>query len=103
MLDDLADLYKDREERVKHGKTTLVIKQWDGSDKDWIFEDGKDIQWRLIVACVFRENGKPAFDKNDLEAIKKKPLISGPLAAAVGRVNSLNLEEEVKNSEAAQG
>jgi hypothetical protein len=103
MLDDLAELYKDREEKVKHGKAVLVVKQWDGSEKKWVFEDPDDIQWRLIERCVFRENGERAFTRKDVDKLRSKPLVSGQLAAAVSRVNGLDLEQEAKNSEAVQG
>jgi hypothetical protein len=103
MLEDLAELYKDREERVKHGRLTLVVRQWDGSDREWVFQDPSDVTWRLVERCVFRENGERAFDKNDVETMKKKPLIAGQLVPVVNRVNGMDLEEEAKNSDAAQG
>jgi hypothetical protein len=103
MLDDLAEIYADREERVKHGKVWLIVKQWDGSEKKWVFEDPEEVQWRLIERCAFRENGDRAFDKKDVNVLKRKPLVSGELLAAVTRINSQNVEEEAKNSEAVQG
>ena len=104
MLDDLKDFLTPREEKLKFGKVKLVVRELDGSADNSALSVGDDTSWRILVRCVFREdNGQPAFEEKDIPALKKKsPLVTAPLVNAVGRVNGSNLEEEVKNSDAAQ-
>ena len=105
MLDDLEDFLKLREENVKFGKVALVVKELDGSADNSALKDGEDTSWKILVRCVFRaDNGKQAFEDKDIPALKRKsPIITAPLVNAVNRVNGFNVEEEAKNSEAAQG
>lgn len=105
MLDDLAEFLSLREEKIKFGKVDLVVKELDGSVDHAPLRDGEDTSWKILVRCVFRaDNGKPAFDDGDIPKLKRKsPLVTAPLVNAVNRVNGFNLEEEAKNSEAAQG
>jgi hypothetical protein len=103
MLDDLAEFLKPREEKVKLGKVKLVVKELDGSADNSELKNTEDMSWRILIKCVFREDGKPAFEDKDIPLLKKKsPVFTAPLVNAVNRVNGFNLEEEAKNSEAAQ-
>jgi hypothetical protein len=103
MLEDLAEFLTPREERIVFGKVPLLVRELDGSSDNSILVEEQDRQWRILVRCVFRENGDPAFTDADIPKLKRKsPAITSTLIMAVSRVNGQALEEEVKNSDAAQ-
>jgi hypothetical protein len=102
MLDDLAELLKVREERIKLGKVKLIVRELDGSADNSILKEEEDRTWRIFVRCVYREDsGERAFGDEDIPALKRKsPVITAPLINAVNRVNGFDLQEEAKNSDA---
>lgn len=104
MLEDLAEFLKPREERITFGKVPLVIMELDGSADNSALAAEEDRAWRILVRCVFREDGTPAFTDADIPKLKRKsPSVTQPLLTAVSRVNGISVEEEVKNSDAAHG
>lgn len=104
MLDDLAEFLKVREEKLTFGKVKLVVRELDGSADNSFLREEEDRSWRIFVRCVYREdNGEQAFNDSDIPALKKKnPAVTAPLINAVNRVNGFDLQEEAKNSDAAQ-
>ena len=105
MLDDLAEFLKPREEMITFGRVKLIVRELDGSADNSIIAEEKDRPWRILVRCVFREDDEtPAFSDVDIPALKRKsPAITGKLINAVNRVNGFGIEDEAKNSAAAQG
>lgn len=104
MLKDIEEFLRLREERVKLGRRTVVVRELEVA-KDLGVEPGsEDTVYALTVRCVFDEDGKPVFEMADvpkLKAFSKRKFMV--LYEAVQRVNGLDLEAEVKNSEAAPG
>ena len=66
--------------------------------------NGDDGGYRLMAACVFGEDGNPSFTVADVPALKKSSRAAvNALLKAVNRVNGLDVEAAVKNSEAGPG
>jgi hypothetical protein len=105
MLEDLAEFLKPREERISLGKVKLIVRELDGTADNSILKEDQDRSWRILVRCVFREDsGDQAFTDADIPALKRKsPQRTMPLISAVTRVNGFGIEDEAKNSDAAQG
>ena len=104
MLSDLVDFLKQREERIKLGGRALVVRELSSAGDTEPMRDGVDVAWKVLVRCTFLESGESAFSDEDIPALKASSASKlGVLINAVNRVNGLNVEEEVKNSEAAQG
>jgi hypothetical protein len=104
LLEDLAEFLKLREERITFGKVKLIARELDGSADNAILREPEDRSWRLLVRCLFREDtGEQAFDDADIKALKRKsPVTTSKLVEAVNRVNGFDIEDEAKNSDAAQ-
>ena len=108
MLNDLAEFLKQREEHLKFGGVKLVVRELDGSADNSVLTqaiDNVERSWLILVRCVFREdNGERAFSDEDVPMLRKKnPMVTARLVNAVNGVNGFNIEEEAKNSDAAQG
>jgi len=101
MRDDLLQAIKPREETVKLGELTLVLRELQTASDVSEFKDDGDRAYKLLVLCAFHEDGTPAFSDDDIPALKaasksKVGMLTGPLM----RVNGFDIEENVKNSEA---
>jgi hypothetical protein len=103
MLDQLLEFLKPREEKVSLGGVTFHVKEMNGTVNTEALADGIDTTWKILVRCVFKEDGVQAFSDEDIPRLKasSKPKLV-PLVNAVNRVNGFLVEEEVKNSAAAQ-
>jgi hypothetical protein len=103
MLTELFEFLKAREERITIGGQTLVIKEMTGNADRKPLTDGVDVDWKILVRCVFKEDGGQLFSDADIPKLKDSGTTKvGPLLKAVYRVNGLDVEAEAKNSEAAQ-
>lgn len=101
MHQDILEAIKVREEKITFAGHVLVVRE--ASNAAEIGQKGDaDIVYRLMVACLFEEDGQtPALSEADITALKaggRKRV--GELVDAVLRVNGLNAEEEVKKPEA---
>jgi hypothetical protein len=103
MLQELATYFTPREERITVAGVTLVVKEMTMNMDGAGLADGVDVNWKLMVRCVFKEDGiTQAFTDDDIPALKGAPTMKmSKLIAAVRRANGMDDEEE-KNSEAAQ-
>lgn len=103
MIKELAEFLKPREETVVVGGVTFVVKELTGSADTVPMRDGLDVSWKILVRCVFRESGEPAFSDEDIASLKASSTSKlARLINAVSRVNGFDLEAEAKNSDAAQ-
>lgn len=101
MRAELLKFLERREERVTLGGMVLVIREMPTAGEMSELA-GEDSGFRLVVRCVFDEDGAPLFTDEDIPVLKglSKTKFS-PVAAAVNRVNGWDAEAEVKNSAAA--
>lgn len=106
LLEDILAEIKPREETVKLAGKQLVVREIP-SATDLVSPDAvpgaPEPYWQIIVRSVFNEAGEPVFTDADVPALKagSKGKLR-PLFAAVNRVNGLDVEENAKNSDAAQ-
>jgi hypothetical protein len=103
MLEELFEYLKPREEKVTIGKHSFVVRELTGNVDMRVVADGSDVEWKTLVRCVFRESGEQAFSDDDIPRLKSSGTAKiAPLRIAMHKVNGLELEPEVKNSDAAQ-
>lgn len=112
MRAEFLDLIKLREERITFGGRPLIVRELHSAAEVGTGKDDPDIFYRLMVCCIYEaeevtpgvfQAGPQALTVDDIPHLKagsRKKL--APLIHAVQRVNGLDVEEEVKNSEAAQ-
>ena len=96
--------FKRRSASVESGGKTFVVRELPTAADVVNMRDDPDHSLRVLVACVFEADGvTPAFSVEDIPDIKKETGLHSmmKLVTAVHSVNGLNLEAEVKNSEAA--
>jgi len=105
MLKELEEFLKPQEERVKFGSLTVVVRELATlEDFTALGSSGADGVYLGLVRCVFTEKGEPVFAEADLPKLKASSKVKLlPLMQAMNRVNGLDIEGEVKNSEAAPG
>jgi hypothetical protein len=104
MLKELAEFITPREEKIKIGDQTLVVRELSTAADTASMLDQTDINYKFLVRCVFLETGEPAFDEADIPALKAGSRAKlSPLFVAVNRVNGFDIEAEAKNSSAAPG
>jgi hypothetical protein len=103
MLEQLLEFLKPREEKVSLGGVDFHVKEMTGTVNTEALADGVDVTWKILVRCVFKEDGAQAFSDDDIPRLKasSKPKLA-PIVNAVNRVNGFAVEEEAKNSKAAQ-
>lgn len=102
MLKDIADYLAPREEKVQFGGVTLRIRELTAADNVELTRGGDDLSYRLLICCVFLEDGTPAFTMEDVEELKKASTAKlVPLVTAMNKVNGFDIEHEAKNSDAA--
>lgn len=91
-----------REERVKLGSRTVIVRELTSAIDLPLLAGDADASYRLLVRSVFEEGGEPTFTDADIPALKaaSRRRVSRLLDATV-RVNGLDVEEEEKNSVAA--
>lgn len=93
-----------REERVTVGGTVFVARELATAADIVSLRDDADFSLKTLVMCVFMEDGvTPAFTNEDIPDIKSKTSMfrMSALVSAVQRVNGMDKDAEVKNSEAA--
>jgi hypothetical protein len=104
MRADILEAIKLREEPVKLAGSTLIVRELSSAADLGATKGDPDIFYRLMMACVFEEDGvTPAMTAEDIPALKagsRKKL--APLVLAVQRVNGLDAEDDAKKSEAGQ-
>jgi hypothetical protein len=91
-----------REERVKFGKRTVIVRELASAAELPMLKDDSDATYRLLVRSVFEEDGEQTFTDDDIPKLKRasRRRVSDLLVAAA-RVNGLDGEVEAKNSDAA--
>ncbi len=101
MRDELLQFFGPQEERLKILGEEVVVKTLPDETPVEVFQ-GEDVFWKIFVRCVFKPNGTPAFTDADIEPVlkKAKKMRIMPLVQLVQRVNAMDIEAEVKNSNA---
>jgi hypothetical protein len=92
-----------REERVVIGGTTFVVKELNTAADVAQFSDDPDYSLKVLTRCVYASDGTTlAFTDSDIPDIKEQTSLFrlSELIRAVHRVNGMDTESEVKNSEA---
>lgn len=103
MIPDILEFLAPREEKIQFGGRTLVIKEMTSNTETESLRDKVDVSWKILVLCVFREDGTALFTNDDIPRLKASSTSKiAPLINAVNRVNGFNVEDEAKNSDAAQ-
>lgn len=103
-MNPLLECMARREERVTIGGTTFVVKELSTAADVVRFNDDPDQSLKVLVRCVYAENGNtPAFTDDDIPDIKNQTSLFrlSELIRAVHRVNGMDAAAEIKNSEAA--
>lgn len=97
------ECFKRREERVVVNGVTFIARELPTAADVAALRDGPDYSLKILVRCVFNEDGTPAFTDEDIPDIKEKTSLfrMAPLVQAVHRANGMDSEAEVKNLEAA--
>lgn len=97
MLKAIQDALTLREEKVTLAGQELVVREL-AVITEVPEGERSDAFYRMMVACVFDPEGKPAFEVADLPAIKAASRRAlRDVIEAVQRVNGLNVEAEAKN------
>lgn len=104
MLPEIAEALKPREEVIEFAGRKLVARELASAAK--LPQGGEDLDagYRMMVACIYLEDGTPALEEADLPALKaagSKRI--APLMEAVMRVNGLDATGEAGKSEAGPG
>ena len=93
-----------RSERVEIDGAVFVVKELPTAADLQALRDHADYGLKVVILCTFMEDGvTPAFSDADLADMKNETSVFGmsKLYSAVHKVNGMDREEEVKNSEAA--
>ena len=99
MKDEVLAALEPQEERVTIGQRKLVVREMISAADTEAFRDNVDMSWKLLVRCVFTEDGEQVFDDSDIPRLKKSgKLRLKPLSDAVLRVNGYDLGDAEKNS-----
>jgi len=101
MRDQLLKFLAVREEAIEIDGVAYVVRELSEADNGEFFADGKDALYKFIVRSVFDAEGNRAFADEDVEALKAAgKLRLRRLTTVVMRVNGLDAEAEIKNSDA---
>lgn len=94
--------FKRREERVTVDGVVFVARELSTAADIQALKDDPDYSMKVLVRCVFMDDGKPAFTDADVADMKEHASLfkMSMLMGAVHRVNGMDQEAEVKNSEA---
>ena len=108
MLKLLEDLLRTREQAVELGGIKLHVRELESAADLLIQGEEKlpegELGWRMLVMCTFGEDGKLAFSKDDIPALKASSKWKlAPLIQAVNKVNGFDGDAEAKNSDAVPG
>ena len=104
MHKSLKNFLAAREEPITVGDRRLVARELEAAADTAAFLDQEDLSYKLIVRCVFEEDGSPAFTDDDIQTLKSGSRVKlQPLVDAVNRVNGLDVRAEAKNSDAGPG
>lgn len=104
MRDSLLKYLAAREELVEVGGHKVTVREIGPEVDTSAFRDGVDSLWKFITRSTFDEKGDPVFTDADIPALKLTAKIRlVPLIEAVSRVNRLNRDDEIKNSDAVPG
>lgn len=102
MLETLKAALAAREERLEIGGIKLVVRELESAADVEALKDQVDAQYKMLVLCVFAEDGTAAFALDEIPELKKAGKATlNRLFAAVNRVNGFAAEAEAKNFEAA--
>lgn len=97
------ELFKRREEVVSFGSKNLLVRELATAVDLADMRDKPDYNLRMIVLCVFEEDGvTPAFAIEDLPDMKTHTALFrlADLVKVVSRVNGADQDAVIKNSEA---
>ena len=96
------EFFKRREERVLVGGVAFVARELATAADLSALKDDPDYSIKVLIRCIFMEDGTPAFTDSDVVDIKAETSVfkMSELVRAVHRVNGMDQEAEVKNSEA---
>ena len=92
-----------RSEEVEVNGAKFIVRELPTAADMTAMRDNADHSYLLLIGCVFCEDGiTPAFSASDIPDIKEQTSVfrMEKLYRAVHRVNGLDAEAEVKNSEA---
>jgi hypothetical protein len=102
--EQLFEALAPREERVEILGRALIVRELESAADTAAFLDNADMSWKMIVRCVFREDGQPMFGDDDIPRLKRTAKLRlKPLSDAVLRVNGLDVDGAEKNSGAGPG
>lgn len=104
MQNEILQALAAREEEVTIGGHKLLVREMQQAADVTGFKeaDESNATYLMMVRCVFRADGTPAFTDADIPALRASSRKKfSELAKAVHRVNGLDNEQEVKNSSAA--
>jgi hypothetical protein len=104
MANELLAALAAEEAVVEIGGKKAVVRQMGATADGAAFLDNTDFGYKLMVRCVFREDGEtPWFTDDDIPALKRAAKVKlKPLMDAVLEVNGLNIAAQEKNSDAGQ-
>lgn len=90
-----------REERITFAGTALVVREINNETDAAAFVDSADSLYKFIVRCVLTEKGERVFTDDDIPALKATGRMRlKKLADPVMRVMGLDVDNEIKNSDA---
>ena len=94
--------FKRREERIPVDGVMFVAKELATAADLSALSDDPDYSLKVLIRCIFMEDGTPAFTDEDIPDIKAATSVfkMSQLIQAVHRVNGMNQDAEVKNSAA---
>ena len=94
--------FKRREERVTVDGVVFVAKELATAADLSALSGDPDYSLKVLVRCIFMEDGTLAFTDSDIADIKTETSVfkMSELVKAVNRVNGMDQEAEVKNSAA---
>jgi len=103
MLPELLEAIRAREKEINFGGRSLIVRELTSEIDTTALRDASDVEWKLLVRCVFdTQSGEPVFTDKDIGTLKRgSRLRVRALLDAVAEVNGLDLEAEIKNSDAA--
>lgn len=104
MRDEVMKFLAPREEKVKLGERTVIVRELGAAVDATALSEGGDAAWKFVVLCTFDADGSPVFTIDDVPALKAsaKARVKSLVDAAL-RVNGFDEEHEIKNSEAGPG
>lgn len=100
MHQDILEAIQRRKKEVKIGGRTLVVCEPAAAADLGLTgeEDTQERYWKILVACVLDEEGKPVFTAEDIPALKDGGRWKlAQLTTAINEVCGFDAEHEQKN------